>query len=564
MSRSKPWVWIMDRLLGAWALFLLLMAFMGGIHDYTAHRSVYTNLSDGMKGFFLAILLRMGLAGCRNPGEVPVVRRAVQLFGRFCRCSNSKLYAVCLAYGGLLFLASALRHRMFGTAYDLSVNMNMLYNAAHGAGFASTLEPAASHLLNMHLNLLEYLLVPVCAVFRGPDVLFFAQVAAAILGAIPVYLLARDMCPERWQHILCVIIYLLYPRLRDTIAYDFHPDIMSLPLILFALYSFRRDRLFPFVACLLAGSLNKESLWLVTAFFGVFLVFQRRHPALRWRWTGVFLAVVGPTVFWLYRGVYMKSLPQGDFQIHFYAWMGGSLGEALSNMLKHPGRFAATILSAGRWRYVRQVFAPLGFLPMLAPSWLWMTIPTWGYILAREPFLFNVHEHHPIEMVPFLVTGFIAGYRRLLDWAGRWKNFSGVQWATFFVAAFSLGNVGSPETSVVHSYLYRRSELAGFHDFVDHIPETWSAAAGWDYYLPQIAQRRYVFKLRDVIHTPRAAHVVLINASVLEDLGQMETLFQQGYRVAFRSGPHIIFSVAHPQPVEKVVKELHWPRRSGP
>lgn len=556
-----------DVLLLSELIFLLFIFLVGGLHSYAHKEPLYKNLSDGFKFFFALILIRMAINRSWEPLDVPVVRFSIRFFTSFAQWTNRRLLWMLFFYAVLLFTAASLRHRMLGNGVDFSLHLNYLQNAKEGRGFITYIESTTDHLLHNHLYLVEYFIWPLFCLFPKPDLLFFLQTFALVSGGVAVFWLARLNLEKRWQQILCVVIYLIYPRLRSVNLYDFHPDVFSVPLLLFAIVFFQKDRLGPCGILLMMACLVKETVCLSVGFFGIYILFQKGFRRKNWTLVGSLAVLVGFGSFWLYRGVYLKTLPQGDTQIYYYGWLGTNLKDVLTYPLRHPRKFLTTCLSPARLRYISGIFTPLGFLPLLASSYLFMTIPTWGYLMAREPFLFTIYEHHPADLIPFLFAAFIFGYKRLLMWTradkGGWLSAKS-HLVTLGVVAFSLCNYGTPETAILHTYLYKRAMYAPFIKFVHQLPHESSVASNWGYYLPTVADHSYVFQWADINQVERPVNTILINTDLPESARQVKEIIRQGYQLAFRQGPHCVYTIASPTPIEQVLQQLHWPRRPTP
>ena len=87
--------------------------------------------------------------------------------------------------------------------------------------------------LGHHLNLIAFVYAPFYWLGAGPSFLYFSETVALALGAVPVYLLARDQLGSKWLGTAFAAAYLLHPTIQWINWWHFHPDaLMVTPLLL--------------------------------------------------------------------------------------------------------------------------------------------------------------------------------------------------------------------------------------------------------------------------------------------------------------------------------------------
>src|SRR5947209_9996187 len=75
---------------------------------------------------------------------------------------------------------------------------------------------------------LSYLIHP------SPESLIVLQTVALALGAVPTYLLAREVLASRFAGAIFALVYLLFPTLQAMNLYEFHPVALATPLLIAA------------------------------------------------------------------------------------------------------------------------------------------------------------------------------------------------------------------------------------------------------------------------------------------------------------------------------------------
>ena len=84
------------------------------------------------------------------------------------------------------------------------------------------------------LNLIALFFVPFYWLGAGPHFLYLAETLMLSMGAIPVWLIARDRCQTPWGPMIPAAAYLLYPSLQWINWWHVHPDALVITPLLFA------------------------------------------------------------------------------------------------------------------------------------------------------------------------------------------------------------------------------------------------------------------------------------------------------------------------------------------
>jgi uncharacterized membrane protein len=93
-------------------------------------------------------------------------------------------------------------------------------------------------------------------------------------------------------------------------------------------------------------------------------------------------------------------------------------------LLLHPFRALAGLVTGKRLVYLGALFAPLAFLPLLAPGLLLGLAPSiFQNLLGQDPILFDHRTQYQSFVLPFLFAAAIAGYDRVaLRRPGPWPK----------------------------------------------------------------------------------------------------------------------------------------------
>ena len=93
-----------------------------------------------------------------------------------------------------------------------------------------------------HLNLVALLFAPFYWLGAGPAFLYIVQAFVLGLGALPVYLIARDRFGRPWVGLTFAVAYLMYAPIQWITWANFHPEALVITPFLFAWWFAMRRR----------------------------------------------------------------------------------------------------------------------------------------------------------------------------------------------------------------------------------------------------------------------------------------------------------------------------------
>jgi uncharacterized membrane protein len=260
------------------------------------------------------------------------------------------------------------------------------------------------HLFGDHAS---FILLPFALVYRvlpSAKVLLAAQTGALALGAWPVFLIARDKLRNETLAALLAVAYLLHPVVGWTnLSEDFHPDAFEVPLVLFAVWFLLRHRWVGYWVCVGALLLVKEDVGLLTFALGVYVAL--RHD----RRVGLITCLVSAAYFLVVLYVLIPAF-LGAGSIHTgripYGGPFGFVGKVLTD----PGTVFSGVFTERRGWYVWQLFAPIAFVPFLAPSLLLIaSAPLMINLVTEFGYQFDVRYHYSTLILPILFVAAIFG-----------------------------------------------------------------------------------------------------------------------------------------------------------
>jgi uncharacterized membrane protein len=213
-----------------------------------------------------------------------------------------------------------------------------------------------------HASPAMLLYVPFYWVGAGAQFLNFTQVCSMALGAVPVFLLARDRLDNRWLAVGLAAVFLLHPALGFMAWELFHPEVMAIAPLLFAYWFASRQRWNWFAASAIFAVAWKEDVALLVLVMGLVI-------ALRYnRRVGLTTAAISIVYYLLVTRVLLPAVTGEVFYEQLYRGVGGSPVHIVSNAVKDPSNVFGRLSNGEARHYLWQLFAPFGPAPLAAPE----------------------------------------------------------------------------------------------------------------------------------------------------------------------------------------------------
>ena len=310
------------------------------------------------------------------------------------------------------------RHNSYATFdFDLGIHDQSLWLLAHGKWFNTVCGlPVFGH----HAMFMYWFLVPLVWLGGGPNLWNLLQVAALALGAVPVYLIARNRLRNDWLAGILGLAWLLLPTVSFLAWETWHPETLAIPFLMMGYHKATtrptgpsrfvlRHNLVTF-AWLFAAMLWKEDIALAVMGIALLLVVRKR-----WKFG---LALLGfAAVYFLVIGVWM--VPSLAGQTSAYGMLYGNLGktpfDVAKTSLHHPSLFFDRLSNNNFKGYIGQLTSPLGFVSLLAPLTLLMGVPQiFINILTTANFTWAMMYHYQAVPIVAMMLGAIEGSALLI------------------------------------------------------------------------------------------------------------------------------------------------------
>ena len=292
------------------------------------------------------------------------------------------------------------------------------------------------HILGDHA---AFILYPIALFYKlYPSVywLFLIQAIALSLGAWPTWLLAKQAGLKPDQCLAIAVAYLLYPLIFNLNLFDFHPEVIALPTLLWAIYTERIKNLWGFILTILIILSCKAVLSLTVAMMGFWLIIWEKRKA-----QGFITLVLGIAWFIITTKIIIPHFSAGGVAaVGRYSFLGNSVPEIAQNLILKPGILLSHIFTLENLGYLFLLIIPV--IWGLSPQHLTPLIPALPALLLNlltdySPQKDLTHQYS-LTILPFLLLAVITSLAKNKSWIKSPKVI--IIWS--LIAFLALGKYG--------------------------------------------------------------------------------------------------------------------------
>ncbi len=313
----------------------------------------------------------------------------------------------------ILLGCSSLRHTLFQSGVlDLGIYDQVVYLISQG-------KPPISSFLGFHHmgNHAAWAVYPLALLYKihpSPYWLLAVQAVTLALGALPTWFIALNAGLKESQAITIAAVYLLYPLVFNVNLFEFHPEVMAVPVFLGVVLAARLDQVVWFCVGVVFILGCKAVLSLTVAAMGVWLlVFERR------RFCGIFALIVGVGWFLIATQIIIPHYSNHEVAaVARYTYLGDSTLEIARNLALKPGLVLGRVFSLDSLEYLALLVAPViwGLAPRhLTP--LVSAIPALVLnILSDKQAQRDLIHQYSLPILPFLILAVISSLAAGSGW----------------------------------------------------------------------------------------------------------------------------------------------------
>ncbi len=354
------------------------------------------------------------------------------------------LLVMLVSYASLMTYFSELRAESFFTSnWDLGINQQLLWSATHGRLLyeAGDFEYyGVRSFLQVHSAYLAFLIAPLYSAAPVPLTLFALQSTVVAASAVPLYLLARSVLRRPPLALLVVGAYLVSFGVVSSLMYDFHWEaFLPLEYLTFFLLVLRRRYIWALVP-LAVGALTLEVFPFLAVGVALFFFFEQASTA-KFRWRTI---VRNRDARVLASFLVLSVVAYGMLRVAQYLLIPalvGQGGHAAGLGASSAGLFAVSwnaVTLSDSATYWLLLLAGFGFLPLLSPRHLILSLPWLYYSIVVAPLFSNYFgTAYGFVAVPALAVAFVYGLERFRG-APRPSRVDQLLWAGLPIGAIAL------------------------------------------------------------------------------------------------------------------------------
>jgi uncharacterized membrane protein len=282
-----------------------------------------------------------------------------------------------------------------------------------------------------HVNLVVLLFVPFYWLGAGPAFLYVVQATVMGLGALPVYLLARDRFRSPWMGLVFSAVFLMYAPVQWIVSANFHPEALVVTPLLMAWWCARTERWKWFAGFLFLALSTREDAALAVVVLGLVLAAPHfgdvaravRASALseigdragRYLRVGLYTSTAGVLWYVISTRLVIPHFNRGDEPFYveaFYGTYGDTTTQVIGEILRHPNRVISDATQPDRLRFYRDLLLPLGGLSLLAPLQLLVAAPQMlASVIGLSPYARQIRWQYTSVMIAPIIVAAIDGAR---------------------------------------------------------------------------------------------------------------------------------------------------------
>ena len=327
--------------------------------------------------------------------------------------------------------------------------------------------------------------------------LFLAQTIALALGTIPVYRLALRRTGNERYALLLALAYLLHPAACTMLFFDFHPVLLSIPFILWAIDALDEGRLIPFALASFFALLCREDVAVSVFCLSLYALLARRKV-----WSGAMVVV---SALWFLLATKAMAFLSGEERtayLSLYSRWGNTPLQIVLGILTHPfDALKSLFLCKGHFTqpgaYPMLLLAPLAFLPLFSGTFFLFALPVYAVLaLSDWRAMRELGFQHTALIVPFLAASAVFGWRKLVSWLEgeiRGQGQKALAWALGLCMLISFFRFVPHTFQHFHSLTLPPEHARKIRDFLAQVIPPDASVSAPSQLVPHLAHRREIY-----------------------------------------------------------------------
>ncbi|BAQ60745.1 membrane protein [Geminocystis sp. NIES-3708] len=313
----------------------------------------------------------------------------------------------------ILLVTSSIRHILFNSsAFDLGIFDNGIYLISQGKNPYVSFRDL--HILGDHAAWILYLIAPLYFIFPSVYWLFILQAFALSISILPIWHLAKLMGLKDTKAKTVCLMYILYPLIFNVNLFDFHPEVIAIPLFFTAILAVKLNKIYWFIPSIILILGCKAVLALNIIMMGIWLIifYQKKNYGIIAIFSGIFWFIIATQL------IIPAFSGQEAAAVSRYAFLGDSVTEIALNLVFKPQIILSHLFTGANAEYLLLLFIP--FIPALAWQELINLIPAIPTLFLNlltdyQPQKDLVHQYS-LPIIPFLILTIISSLANYKTW----------------------------------------------------------------------------------------------------------------------------------------------------
>ena len=332
-----------------------------------------------------------------------------------------------LGYTAILSTVTVLRYHVWlATGWDMGFNLQALWLLAHRGVLA--VSPYIGH--PVLADAASYILVLLAPLYSVGGVGFLLVLQAFALGL--GYVFARRIAERlgvapQWAHLVGAL-YLIYPTVLGANLYDFHPDVLAVPLLFAVIWTALEEKWIWYAVLLLFALLVKDTMPIVVVGLGITMLLRRN-------WTvGVLTLLAAVGTLGLDVLVVIPRLLHGTMTqwLTDYGGLGATPSDFVLHVVRDPLVLVAWARQVRSWEYLAWILGPVAVLVALGRGralsafWVPVLFMLETNLLANSGITTDPFNQYTLFAVPFLFAVVLEGIAGAELANPAWRRAAGV------------------------------------------------------------------------------------------------------------------------------------------
>ena len=347
---------------------------------------------------------------------------------------------------------------------------------------------------SVHISPIFYLILPFSYLFSSPLFLQIVSIIAVVSGIIPVYKICKFKNFKNSVIISICFIYSIYTPIITGTYFDFHENILLLPLLLWMIYFYEKDNKKLYLLFLILSLLVKEDVFIYTCIFAVYSLFDKKQGY------GIYTLAIS-IIYFMSSSLLLSGFGEGVMSKRFDNLIiedQGLIG-IIRTVLINPGYFLSQLVQSDqlfeKLKYFLVIYLPLGFIPLISKKFknYILILPIVINLMTTYSYNYDINYHYSFGICALAIYAFILNIEEL-----KFEYLSICIVGSILVfSSFVYPNIKQN----FDNYYSNKEMFDGADKFLsDNIPENASVSAS-AFIIPHIANRDIIYE--DYYHENR-------------------------------------------------------------